>query len=342
MGRLLSRRQTALAVVVWLLVFGGFITLFGVDEFVDNVATLSAREIATLLVAVVAGVVAMGGCLYVLARSLGLGLGPVESIFLNTSVSLAHNLTPFGQASGVPIGAAIITTRAEGSYEQCLAALSAKDVVSFVPAILVFVVGGGYIGLSGVAIPDELRPVFAAFALFVVTVCAVTVAVSRYPGRATAVIRRVVGGTNRLADRLPLVPSLDESEVERRLTEFTDSFGALAGDRPTIVLASALATGSFLAQGWLLWLALGAVGVEVPLALAIFAVPVSLLASGLPLPGGTGGVESVQILMLVGVTGAALSPTGTAVILSRGLVYWTPIVLGSVTLLGLQVEELPA
>jgi len=335
---MLSKKQVAVGVLFWVLIAGAFVTLAGIGDFLESLNSISRWELVQILTAVAVGVVAMGSCLHVISLNIGLGSGWIETIFLNTSVSLAHNLTPFGQAGGAPIGAVILSKRFDGNYEECLAALSIKDIVSFVPSILVFTFGGGYFLLFGEAIPNQLRPIFGAFALFVVVVVGSVLAVRQYPEFMLGVLHYLVGAVNRLAAWLPFVPSLDKSEVSERVTNFSDSIADIASDRKTVVVASALATTSFLAQGTLLWLTLGAVDVGIPLPLAIFIVPASLLASGLPLPGGSGGVESVQILMILATTGAASSPTITAVVLSRGLVFWTPIVLGSFTLLGLQLQ----
>ncbi len=335
---MLSKRQVTFGVLFWLLVIGAFVFLSGPDNFFESLDLIDSEELAVMLVAVAAGVVAMGLCFYVLSRNVGLGFSSVEAIFLNAAVSLVHNLTPFGQAGGVPIGAALLSTRSDSNYEECLAALSMKDIVSFVPAILVFVFGGAYIVVYTPSIPSELRPIVAAFTLMVLLVCAVVFAVYRYPRRAKHVLKRVAGGVNRVLTRLPLVPQLDPEELHGRLDRFADSIGDIATHRKTVVLSSAFATGSFLAQGTLLWLTLRAVDIQVPLALAIFILPVSLLASGLPLPGGAGGVEAVQILMILAVAPDS-SPTA-AVILSRGLVFWTPIVLGSLTLVTLKANDI--
>ncbi|MEF8812277.1 MAG: lysylphosphatidylglycerol synthase transmembrane domain-containing protein [Halovenus sp.] len=337
---MLGKRQVILGILIWLLIFGVFVVLAGIGDFVETLSTISRDELAVMLAAVAVGVVSMGSCLYVLVRSLGLGLSLFEAVFLNTAVSLAHNLTPFGQAGGVPIGAAILSTRSDSNYEEFFAALSMKDLVSFVPAILVFVIGGSYILLYEQSVPDRLRPLFGIFAFMVVLICGTVLLVRQYSEVAHRLLGRLVGWVNRTIARLPFVPTLDSEELQTRLDNFSASIGEIASDRKTVVLASSLATTAFLAQGTLLWLTLGAVGVEVPWTLAVFIVPVSLLASGLPLPGGSGGVESVQILTLLAVASPDSTSTITAVVLSRGLVFWTPIVLGSLTLLTLNVQKI--
>lgn len=335
---MLQKRQVVMGILVWVLVFGAFVTLAGIGDFIERLEMISWSEFSWFLVAVAIGVVSMGSCLWVIGRNLDLGGGLVETIFLNTSVSLAHNLTPFGQVGGAPIGAAILSQRLKGSYEKCLAALSMKDIVSFTPAILVFIFGGGYIVLYEQAIPDGLRWLFGAFSVFVIGICVSALAVWRFPEYMEAILRRIVGALNGVAKRLPLAPSLDPSDVNRRIDSFTGSIGQVASDKPTVILASALATSAFVAQGCLLWLALNAVGVDISVALAVFIVPVSLLASGLPLPGGSGGVEGVQVIMIIATVGAGRESVIPAVVLSRGLVFWTPIVLGSITLLILQID----
>jgi len=335
---MISKRQAVVGVLFWVLIFGAFVTLAGIGDFVDTLGTISSRELVWILGAVAVGVVSMGSCLHVICRSIGLGSSVIETIFLNTSVSLAHNLTPFGQAGGAPIGAVILSQRFEGEYEECLAALSIKDIVSFTPAILVFVFGGGYIVFFEPAVPEQLRPLFGGFALLVVLVVSSVLAIRLRPSVVRRLLQRLAGAVNRIAARIPFVPSLEPEDLADRLRNFSDSIADVASDRVTVTVASALATSAFVAQGCLLWLTLDAVGVEIPVALAVFIVPVSLLASGLPLPGGSGGVESVQILMIFATTGASRTPTITAVVLSRGLVFWTPIVLGSITLLVLQLS----
>lgn len=336
---MLSKKQVVSGIIIWALVYTVFVLIAGPRDFIDHLDKITPHDLALILTAVGVGVVAMGSCLYVISRNIGLGFGLVETIFLNTSVSLAHNLTPFGQAGGAPIGAAILSQRSNGRYEECLAAISVKDMVSFVPAIFVFVIGGAYIVVFDHSIPNVIRPMIGAFtgAVFIITL--IFVALYRYPEFMRGLLERLVASVNRLLGRLPLLPSVDEEDVEESLTNFADSIAKIGSDRKTVVLASLLATTSFVAQGTLLWLALTALGVEIPVVLAIFIVQVSLLASGLPLPGGSGGVEGVQILIIIAMAGATRAPTVAAVVLSRGLVFWTPIIIGSLTLLAFQFEK---
>lgn len=336
---MISRRRALTAVILWLLIFAVFVALTGEQKFVSTLSQVSAVELAVILAAVSVGVITMGGSLFVISRHLDIGVSLVETIFLNTSVSLAHNLTPFGQAGGAPIGAVVLSDRSGDSYEKCLAAISVKDIVGFVPSILIFTIGGTYLVVFEQSVTGRLRQAFAVFTVFVFLVVVSAILVRQYPDRVRRYLHRFVALLNRTVGQIPRIPSLDETEIERRVDNFSDSVGNVSSDRKTIFLASLLATASFLAKGCQLWLALRAVGVEIPLMLAIFIYPTSLLASAAPTPGGSGAIEGIQIGMILAATPAGKELVIPAVTLSRGLIYWTPIVLGSITISVFQLEK---
>jgi len=337
---MLSKRKAAFGVLMWLLVLGAFVALTGIDQFVTYLQQISREEMAWILVPILASVVLMGSTLYVITRDLDLGIGWIEAIFVNTSVSLAHNLTPFGQAGGAPMGAVVLADRSGKPYEECLAAISMKDIVSFVPTLVIFLVGGPYLWLYSDSLPARIRPVFGLFAVMVVVAVGVVLAIRRHPDVMKSYIKRFVNWINRTVGRLPRIPNVSEAEVDRRVDNFSESIGEVATNRRTLLAASTMTTAAFVAQGLLLWLALASVGIDIPAMLAVFIVPVSLFASGLPLPGGSGGVEATQIFILVVLTAAAREPATVAVVLSRGMVYWTPIIIGSISLVVFQLQDL--
>lgn len=325
--------------IIAVVVYSALIAIAGLDEFVGAVGAVPPRTLVTILATALLGLAAMGLSFYLVTRTMGLGFSPVEAALLFTTVNLAHNLTPFGQAGGEPLGALVISRRSHQPYERCLAAISAIDVINFAPAILVFVVGGGYIALFDTTVPTEVRPFVAAFAVLVIGVGATIGAILRYPNPANRLLARLVGSLNRLLSRVPGVPTPEHAALLRRLDTYTAAIGSVAADRRTLRWAATLSTIAIVAQGVVLWLAVVAVDLTLPLMLAIFIVPVSLLASAIPLPGGGGGIEAVQILIIVGVTGAAVPAAITAVVLGRGIVYWTPTVLGAATIAGIHLLE---
>lgn len=335
----IRRRHVVFGVLTWIAIYSVFVLLAGPTEFVEEASELSQRRLAAILLFNALGTVLMGFVLYTVSRGAGLNVSPIESIFLNTTVNLANNFTPFGQASGLPAGGVIMSRWTGQSFEKSVAALSTKELVGFTPGILVMLFGGSYIALYDATIPDQIRSLVAVFtvsiALFVVAVGLVY----RNPDPAKRIIQRFITVLNRGLVYLPGLSRVDEAEIQRRVDSFSGSVEKISTNRPVVFAAATLTTTATVTQGVLLWLALGGVGVSISLALVVFIVPVSLLASAIPTPGGSGGIEGAQILLLLATTGGERAAVITAVVLTRGLVYWTPIIVGSLTLAGIQVKK---
>lgn len=325
-------RKLLIGAVIALMVFFILISLIGADDFIESVSRVPPYLIGLMLVAALVGIVMMGLSFHAISQSLDFGLSRFEGVALITGVMLSHHLTPFGQAGGEPIGAAIVSKRTKQPYETCLAAVSTFDIINVIPAILVFIFGGLYVAIFNPIIPANLRPYIGAFSIFILTMVALFGLIYRWPRAAQAVLQRLVGGLNRALDYFPFTSSLDPSRLNERLYGYTSAVGIVSGDRWTIAKASTFSTLAFVAQGIMLWLSLFAVDVELSLILAIVIVPISLLAAVIPLPGSGGGIEAVQITLVMVLTGAPFTPTLTAVVLSRGIVYWLPILLGTITI----------
>jgi len=335
----LSRRHVVAGVLAWVGIVGLFVLVAGPTEFVDAATGISRSRLAAMLLMKAIGTVFMGLVLYTVARAVGLDLTPIETIFLNTTVTLAKRFSPFGQASGVPIGGVIISRWTDQSFEKSVAAVSMKEIVGFTPGVLVFVFGGSYVVLFGRSIPDQIRSIVLVLTLGVVSLVVATAVVYQRPEVAKRLIHRIFGGLNRGLAYVPLVSKIDEEEVESRVEAFLESIAMVTSDKTIVTVACTLRTAAVITQGMLLWLTLGGVGVSVPLALTVLVIPVSLLAAGLPTPGGTGGVEGVQILFLLAAVGGSEAAIITAVTISRGIIYWSPVVIGSLTLGGIGIKR---
>lgn len=335
----LRRRHVVAGILAWVAVFGAFVLLAGPTDFVDAATGISRPRLAAMLAMKAVGTVLMGLVLYTVSRGAGLDVSPVETIFLNATVTLAKRFSPFGQASGVPIGGVIISRWTGQSFEKSAAAVSMKELVGFTPGILVFLVGGSYVVAFQQSIPAQIRSAVFLFTLGVLALVTAGAAVYRRPEAAKRIMHALFGGLNRGFGALPLVSKIDEAEVESRVDAFIEAIAMVTSDRSVVAVACGLRTAAVITQGVLLWLTLGGVGVSVPLALTILIIPVSLLAAGLPLPGGTGGVEAGQVLFLLAVVGGNEAAIITAVTISRGIIYWSPIVIGSLTLGGIGLKR---
>lgn len=335
----ISRRHVAVGVLAWVAIYSVFILVAGPTEFIDEASKLSQSRLAAILFVNALGTTCMGLVLFTVSWGAGLNVSPIESIFLNTTVNLANNFTPFGQASGLPAGGVVMSRWTGQSFEKSVAALSTKELVGFTPGILVMLFGGGYITLYDATIPDQTRSLVAAFTVSIAAFVVVIGLIYWNPDPAKRIIHRLVSTLNRGLVYLPGISKVDQAEIRERVDSFSESVEQISTNKPVVVIAAALTTAATVTQGILLWLALGGVGLDVSLAVVIFIVPVSLLASAVPTPGGSGGIEGAQILLLLAATGGGRAAVITAVVLTRGLVYWTPITVGSLTLTGIQLKK---
>jgi uncharacterized protein (TIRG00374 family) len=334
----IRRRHVAVGILTWVAIYSVFILLAGPTEFIEETSKISSNRLAAILGINALGTMSMGLVLYTVSRGAGLNVNPVESIFLNTTVNLANNFTPFGPASGVPAGGVVMSRWTGQSFEKSVAALSMKEIVGFTPGILVMLFGGIYIVLFDAAIPNQIRSLVAVFTVSIAIFVVVLALVYRNPDPARKLIRWFIGGLNRGLAYLPWISGLDSAEIQQRVDSFSESVEQISTNKPIVVAAATLTTFATITQGVLLWLALGGVGITTSLALIVFIVPISLLASAIPTPGGSGGIEGAQILLVFALTGGSRAGVITAIVLTRGLLYWTPIVVGSLTLAGLQVK----
>ncbi|MFC7072165.1 YbhN family protein [Halovenus rubra] len=335
----IRRRHVAAGVLTWVAVFAVFILLAGPTEFVDAATNLSQARLAGILVMNALGTISMGLTLYTVSRGAGLNVSPIESVFLNTTVNLANNFTPFGQASGLPAGGVIMSRWTGQSFEKSVAALSTKELVGFTPGILIMLFGGSYIALFDATIPERIRSPVTVFTVSIAAFVLVLALIYRNPDPAHRVIHWVVTKLNHGIGYVPRLSKVEEDEIQRRVDGFSDSIEEISTNKPVVIVAATLTTFATVTQGVLLWIALGGVNVDISLALVVFIVPVSLLASAIPTPGGSGGIEAAQIGLIFAMTGGQRATIITAVVITRGIIYWTPIAVGSLTLAGIQFKK---
>lgn len=334
----LGRRRLAVGLAVPIIVFAVLVGLVGPDDFIGRLGAVDLSVLGGLVLLAGLGLLAMAGSFTVVAAGVGLGLRRRDAIVAYTEVNLADNLTPFGQAGGEPVAALFVSRRSKRPYEDCLAAVTAFDAVNFIPAVVVLAIGGGTLAVADATVPPELRLVVGGFAVVVTGVVVALGLVAARPASTRALLARLVAAGNRLVAWVPLVGSAPLSTPHRRVDGYADAIGRIAGSRRRVALAGTFSTVAFVCQGLVLWGAVTAIGASVSVLVAVLIVPVSLTAAVIPLPGGGGGIEGVQVLMLGVLAGIAPAPAITAVVLSRGIVYWLPVVLGGISLLSHQLS----
>ncbi|WP_254272401.1 lysylphosphatidylglycerol synthase transmembrane domain-containing protein [Haloarcula marina] len=310
-----------LAVLVWVV---------GVERTLS--ALLRADPAALLVVVGIASVwlTAWGLALWSVLRALGTPVAPYTAVLVYAAAVFSNNVTPFGQAGGEPLSALLISSAADSEYETGLAAIASVDTAHFVPSIGYAIVGFTFVAAGAVRLGRNL--VFAAVA---VAVLAVGLPVGAYMGwryryelEATVVdlftpLIRLLG---KVAPRRS-PPTTDA--IEARIESFFSAIDRIATDRRTLLQTLGLSAVGWACLAASLWTSLYAVGYVVPVATVLLVVPVGSIASIVPLPGGSGAIETVLVTLLVSTSPVPAAAATSAVLIHRGATYLLPTLVGA-------------
>jgi hypothetical protein len=325
-------RATVLGFAGALVVFVLLFSFAGFDRLAEHLSHADTTIVALVFIATLGWLAAWGFALRTVLDVLGVSLSVLESFAVFTAAMFSNNITPFGQAGGEPVTALLISEVGDTEYETGLAAIASVDTLNFVPSITIAVIGAGYY-LTEVAFGTNRRlelAIVAVGALAVGVPSAVYLGWQRRYELEARVIRSLTPLVCRVARHVPRVPVPTASGVERRINGFFRAIERVAANPRGLALALSLSALGWLFQMVGLWLAFRAIGTPIPLSIALFVVPIGAIAGVTPLPGGAGGIESVLVVLLV----AAPLPLVTesvavaAIVIFRGMVYWTPTVLG--------------
>jgi uncharacterized protein (TIRG00374 family) len=325
-------RATVLGFLGAAVVFAILFSVAGFDDLVSQLAGADSTLVALVFLATLGWLAAWGFALRTVLDVLGVPLSVPRAFLVFTAAMFSNNVTPFGQAGGEPITALLISRVVDAEYETGLAAIASVDTLNFVPSITIALVGVGYY-VTETTLGTSRR---LELALAAVIVLAVGVPALVYLGwqrryrLEAGVVGAVTPVVRRIAARVPRAPVPTAAGIERRIDGFFRAIERVADSPRGLALALALSAVGWFCQMLALWVAFRAIGTPIPLAVALFVVPIGAIAGVTPLPGGAGGIESVLVVLLV----AAPLPAVTepvalaAVVVFRGAVYWTPTVLG--------------
>jgi hypothetical protein len=292
------------------------------------------RLVAVVFVAVLAWLAAWGGALRTVLGVLGVEVSVPISFLTFAGAMFSNNVTPFGQAGGEPVTALLISRLTDTEYETGLAAIASVDTLNFLPSVSLALVGIGFYATE-VALGDNRNVLIAVVA---VSILAVVVPLLLYVlweyryGIEARVVARLTPVVRWVARVVPPLSPPSPETIEDRINGFFAAVERIGEDPRGLAVTLA-----FSATGWFcqivgLWVAFHAIGTPIPFGVAMFAVPIGAIAGATPLPGGAGGIEVVLATLLAAVTGPAVGfATATAaVVIFRGLVYWTPTFIGGV------------
>ena len=332
--------------------FGGAVAVFallfyfaGIEDLLATLQSADPRYLALVLLATLAWLAAWSLSLNTVLGVLGVDLSPVASFLVFAGATFANNITPFGQAGGEPVTAYLISRVANAEYERSLAAIASVDTLNFVPSITLALVGAGYFATE-VALGTNRNLLAAVGAVVLLAVLVPTLIYVGWQRRYSLEARVVSGLTpliRSLADRLPRVSVPTPEGIERRINGFFRAIERVAANPRGLALALGASATGWLCQMLALWLAFGAIGIDVRFSIALVVVPIAAIAGVTPLPGGAGGIETVLVLLLLAAPLSQVTePTAVAaVVIFRGAVYWLPMVIGgaSASALGVKAFE---
>lgn len=313
------------ALVVLVLLFW----LVGIQRILDALSQADPALTGVVLAVAAGWLTAWGLSLWTVLGVLGSPVSPVRSVAVFAASMFANNVTPFGQAGGEPVSALFISRATDSEYESGLAAIASVDSLNFIPSIGLAALGIAYFSTQ-IAFGRRLRVATFAVGTLAVGVPVLAYVAWRYRERvektAVRALMPVFRGFGRVLPRR--TPPTSEA-VHVRVRGFTRAVGRVATDRRSLAMALGFSFAGWFCLATSLWVSLSAVGVTVPFAVTLVAVPVGAIAGVTPLPGGLGGVEAVLVGLLVAL-GVGPTVATAAVMLHRAATYWLPMLVGGV------------
>ncbi|GAB7095886.1 hypothetical protein JCM30237_30400 [Halolamina litorea] len=308
-----------LAALLALALFGWIV---GYERLVATVASLDPLPFSLGFLAAAAAM----GCRY-------LALSALLDVRPRFAAALAYlrgfygqQLLPVGNLAGPVLIAYSMETVTGISTERGLPATVITQAATFLGSTTVALAGSLLLLAGGHRALLPVAGVLAAVsALWLGLLIALIAGVDLDPiahGIGTALRRTLGRFSERVASRA------DPETIDNTLAEFDDARRLIRDDPARVVLAFA-----WVLVSWVLFslpaVTTGiALGVPVPLTVALVAVPVSDLLNFIPVPGGVGGVEAAMAGLFVAVGGVNGAAAVVIAFCVRLCTYWFVLLLG--------------
>jgi hypothetical protein len=316
-------RRRPLAALLALTLLAAFVLVLGPERVVRDLSRTDPRLVALACLSTLGALGAWSEAQRRLHRAAGATAGPgAFGVAYATGVFLKLTL-PGGRAGGPAVMAYALGRETRLGFERDLTAVLTGKVVGFLGCVPPALVGLAVVGVPA-PVADAIslplgRALLPATAGLTVTLGVMVTAVGRRPGLVRVAVHRLAAVGRATVGRLSTRASarLARSRVDEACDRAAGTLVSIRDDRRALAWALV-----FAALGWCLaalplYLAFAALGAPVPLALALFVVPVGTVANGIPLPGGVGGVELALTGLLVALTGLPVATVGAAVLLYR-------------------------
>lgn len=320
------RRRLALLVAFVLL--AGFLLAVGPRAVAAELAAAAPRPLFVGAVGSLGALVAWSEAQRRLHRAAGARV-PARRFLRGYLVgTFGKQVVPGGQVAAPAIVAYAVGRETALPYEGDLAAATVGRLLGTLAAVVPVAVG-----LAVIAVPPTVaRP--AVVALGVVTLGTVGGAglVRARPDRLAAAVRRTGAAVHATLGRLSarVHTRTTPDAVAEVVARGRRTLGVVGGDRRALATAYALTVAGWTVYALALWGAANAVGLLLPVRVALFAAPVASLGLLVPLPASVGGVDLVLGTLLVALTGAGVATAAAAVLLYRVLMDVLPALAGAV------------
>lgn len=253
--------------------------------------------------------------------------------------ALVRNAIPLGYASSIAVLGYVYRREADLSMDRSLAAVSVAEFANATASTTMAVAGVLLLATVGppspLVVPLALGTVGLVIggALLVATLWYRRSAVERVVHWLAALLSRVASRVSN-GDRNPLSPEA----VEVAIAGYYHSLSAVSARRPSVGIAllySLLAWSAFVASLVVCGLA---IGIDVPIPVAMLVVSVGGYATILPLPGGLGGYELGVAGGIAALSGVDVVSALAVTLLFRVCTYWIVIGVGVLASTALSVD----
>ncbi|PAU84656.1 TIGR00374 family protein [Halorubrum salipaludis] len=330
-----QRRGVVIGGIAALAVLAVLFVVVGADRVIGTLRSADPTLVAATFGFALCWLVAWSLMLRTVLGSLDVSLSVGTAFLVYAGAVFANNVTPFGQAGGEPVAAALISRVSGSRYETGLVGIASVDVLNVVPSISLVFLGVGYYATSA-AVGERLE---IAVGVAVALIAAIVSGIALGWRYRRVVVDRLPGAVGAVAGRLDRFDAETvEAGIANRLRNFFEDIERVGTSPGRLAAAVGLSLAGWVFQAAALTVAFAAVGHGISPVIPLFAVPLAYVAGATPLPGGLGGIEAAFVALLVPTTGVPASAVTAAVLVFRGGVYWMPVAIGgaSASVLGVR------
>ncbi len=313
------------------LILAGLIYFADVNKFLE---ALAAAEKAILIPALLSGIstfFVFSNTWHEFLNHIGLEMKRTNSFRLFMAGQFMNSITPLGQFGGEPFMAYIIKRNTDLSYEKAFSTVLSGDIVNGIPTLTFILGSAGYLFLFGSINNIMLQTVYAA--VIIVGIGGPLVYLLWFKtGTIEGVIVSIL---QKISDTLGRGESIVNS-VDKRMSDIERSFEAI-GEKPRQLLrTAAIAHLSFIFHVLCLFFVLISLGYNPNFTPLYFVIVISGLAEFAPTPGGSGAFEATMSFLVMTFLGLPGSHAVVAAVLFRLCTYWPGIIIGYISITGLE------